>query len=575
MKKKELEVDISKNVIEQQGEKKRGIKNSMLTLCTCVLAVVMVSVFLIATVLPSVKSNNKKTIHNYMVDLAKAYGKNIENELANGKKTVEQADFAELLKDAKVTGLESSYPYVVSKDSTMLYHKDSTKIGNSVENEVIKGLTEKMQKDVYSEPECVGYEYKGAIKYASYYVTKDLSTVLVITADESEVFASINSITQRMIIITVIILIIVIVAELMTGRVITKKTNQLNDAISKLADGNISDSIQSGFFISEFETIAINVEQLRKKLYDVVDSVKNVTGDVVSNTNCIADELKTSKQSTDDITSAISEMASGASDIAIQVEGAVDSVNEVGGQIDNITDEVKKCNDLCKNVINKVDITNEKLKELQGVNIATTNKSEEAQKQAAYIAEIIGKVEEAARVIQDIAAQTDLLSLNASIESARAGEAGKGFAVVAEEIKKLAEESTQYAEEISNIVQQILVASAQNSQVSNEICNAVVSEHKELEEMLKSFKSMAGVVEQVSSQVSGITDTTDVLNNSKDKISIALESLAAISEQNAASAQETSANLETIQNAINNVVEDSENMKGQVSGLKDKVGYFK
>ena len=102
-----------------------------------------------------------------------------------------------MFKDVRIKGAASSYAYITDAQGIMLYHPTADKIGQSVENEVVKGLVGEISQGRIPEPAIITYNFKGVEKYASYYVGGNGNYILVITADESEIFSKVNMMVRR------------------------------------------------------------------------------------------------------------------------------------------------------------------------------------------------------------------------------------------------------------------------------------------------------------------------------------------------------------------------------------------
>lgn len=180
----------------------------------------------------------------------------------------------------------------------------------------------------------------------------------------------------------------------------------------------------------------------------------------------------------------------------------------------------------------------------------------------------------AVELITSIASQTSLLALNASIEAARAGEHGKGFAVVASEIQKLAEQSNDSAEKIKDIIRDLLSEAEQTVNVMHEVEDIVAQQQEKLEETKTKFVSVADGVNASRSETEAIQNHTQICDQSRARIIDAVQNLSAISQENAASTEQTTASMAGLNEAIRQLSVAAKELQGLSEDLEKDMSFF-
>lgn len=179
----------------------------------------------------------------------------------------------------------------------------------------------------------------------------------------------------------------------------------------------------------------------------------------------------------------------------------------------------------------------------------------------------VEKIQSATKLISEIASQTNLLSLNASIEAARAGDAGKGFAVVAEEIGKLAEQSAESAKEIKIISENLKNDSDKTVDNVSETLTTVSKQKKILQTTVEAFAEIQKNTESILEKVNIIVKNTENCSTSCAKVQDTISSLSAISEENAAGCEETTASMETLGHINGEIANSAKALKDLASKL--------
>ena len=222
--------------------------------------------------------------------------------------------------------------------------------------------------------------------------------------------------------------------------------------------------------------------KLQKTLRTIVTDIKDSADDLTVSSNKLIKMAQDTQESVNDVYQAVGEISEGARNQADETTDANTNVVRIGEQIEYISDKVNSLTDYAGRMAEAEKASEEIMKELNSSNESTKESVLRVAEQIKDMNGAIQNITKAVSMIQDIADETDLLSLNASIEAARAGEAGRGFAVVAEQISKLADQSKRSATEIEQIIQNIMESSGRMVEIMGEVEANMNHQQSKLEE---------------------------------------------------------------------------------------------
>ena len=159
------------------------------------LAGAVISTITMLMIVPRSTKQIELMTQNEMTNLVQAYSTDLNDKLME-KRVLSYDGYANILRNVKISGLDTSYAYLVDKEGIMRFHPTESKVGKSVENAVVKDVVSRMKKGENVTKDFVTYEFKGEMKYAAYHVLNDKS-VLIITADRGDVMSVPNSMWVR------------------------------------------------------------------------------------------------------------------------------------------------------------------------------------------------------------------------------------------------------------------------------------------------------------------------------------------------------------------------------------------
>lgn len=520
----------------------------------------------------------KRLAWNYMEDIALAYGRQVENLLDQGG-SLDSGVLEHILMNANLEGVESSYTYIVDSEGNMLYHPNKDKIGKSVENVIVKSYIQDLKSGIKHDTYVVEYDYNGSIKYAACYTDENGRFILVVSADDDDVLRDSASLIVKVTAISLLIGMAAIVVVFIFIRKIVAPLSYATNAVEELAalDFRVKNERQERRFAGlkdEVGNIMRAVLKLRGELTAVVTELKNQSGNLFEQSDSLSKSASDTMNNMKDTDRAVDEMANGATMLAQETQSASENVIEIGNMIDKVNDNteelakdadnMKELGENAENILRQLIAGQKEMVTHIGV---VNDKTHEANKAA-------GKISEVVNLITEIASQTNLLSLNASIEAARAGEAGRGFAVVAENIKQLAEQTTSSAADIQDIIHDLEQKSGETVEKTEAVNNIV---NKQSEDM----KQTADILNQVITGITGLIDKIDSIavsvanmDKSKENVVDVIGNLSSVSQENAASTEETSASTTMAMETVKKIADEAVNLKDIAQELEDRMKQF-
>ncbi len=516
-----------KNVPEgDQGPQLKGFR-SISSLVMLAVIISMLVIGILSEVINNIefRNNYKETVQNDLLTMVEIGG-----ALMDARELQIQADpsiLAELIADIKLESCSTSYAYAVDKTGIMLYHPKPEKIGEPVENAAVKGLLSQMASGTIPEPGVIEYEYKGAMKYAAYYIQPISNNILIITVDEDDIFAPINATSIKSTIFIIIAFVIVAVIMTIVSKIMLKPMGILTEILQDSARLDLRHNEKSEivkYRRDEIGSIARDIASLRQvirtvvgeidgsevRLDEIINQLKDTTvklNDNSADNSATSQELAAGMQeaadTTDTINDNVSVMVQNAEQINdLSQQGAAHAV-EIKSKAEAIKEDVQHSIDNARTVFDDV-----------------KRQSDEAIEQS----KAVEKINELTEQIRSIASQTNLLALNASIEAARAGEAGRGFAVVAEEIGNLANQSSDTVSGINDIVAEVNHSVTNMSECLTRaldyIDNNAMADYAKFDEIAEGYSADANSFEENMTSIhQAVAELSSSINDVSDSIS--------------------------------------------------------
>ncbi len=481
---------------------------------------------------------------------------------------------------------QMGYAYAINQSGTTVAHPDREMVMNQVnvieraaEDAAFTDVARSIEKALAEGRGVDTYDYAGRTNYVAYAPIPGTEWTLLNVAVEEEVLGNLADMRNLLMLITGGFLLAGILAALFLGSSIAKPISLLSDRVEKIANFDLRQDTEQalqryGDRRDEVGTIARSVESMQQKLRGLVEEIASGSESVSASSEELTATSLQSATAADEVARTIEEIARGATDQAKETQDGAEQIHTLG---EIVNEDIR--------LVNALNLSADEMNLLKDAGIAaladlrekTRQNNEAAQEVHEIILETDGnteKIERASDMIKSIADQTNLLALNAAIEAARAGDAGRGFAVVAEEIRKLAEQSNTFAEEISEIIAGLSQQTSKAVKTMNAAGQIVTAQMDSMEQTHTKFDGIASAIEAVRQIVDELNHSSQSMTEKKEEIVKVIENLSAISEENAAGTEEASASVEEQTAAMAQIADASEGLAELAAQLQNQIRQF-
>lgn len=560
--------------MKQGANKKRGTFATKI-IAMVILAIVTSNVICMVFILESSKKQITDSTKHTMIDVINTTSKIVENEISNvDAEDLDYDEYAKSLSDVKLEGMDSSYVYVVKNDGTMLYHPTKEKVGQPVENAVIKGVVQQLQDGKKPGTTVVEYDFNGTTKYSAYTILNN-ENILVLTADESEALAGITTVTGVAVGISAIVVLLAIIICFILGRRLMRPLVKVSTIIEEIANGDINADF--GMVKETNDEIGLIIEKMKEltqSLGNIVGKIRNSSDTMSANSYELNDTSSQTLAANNEISKAVEDVAEGSTGMASSISKINENLEEMSRETKDINESVNEIRNQTAAVQDSSKIMNNKIKSMQNSSQKMDDGISAISKRIETVNTTVDKVSNIVSVIEEISSETNLLSLNASIEAARAGDAGKGFAVVAQEIRVLSDNTNTELENIKQIISSLVEECRYCVQASGTIVEDNAKQKEEIMAVLDEFGALDEQIQKTAEKADEIEELVTAMIELNDDITKSSNSLTDVSAANAAATEEMNANIEELNAMMNGVSEMAGHMNDESDGLKEALSFF-
>ena len=444
--------------------------------------------------------------------------------------------------DFTLTGIDEPKVYVIDRDGILIANSNTSAIGIKTGNTVLLEMLERKEdgESISAEAGYGKYEYEGDEVGVSYIYLPETEWTLAIATLDKIVYSSVDDVKRRYIISSTISFVLAAVVIFFFSIYFSKPIEMMKDMISKAGNldftldreekrfkriskrkdeiGAMAQSIASmlGIVSEKLADVSESSNHINKAAADL-QKISNEISDMAGDTSAITEELSAGMEETTASTEAI---ASDVSDLKENVRGIKD---EIAATTQTTSDIIVRARDVMEQSLQAEQNTRKLFAEIKQKGDAAIEQSN-----------AVKQIDKFAQVIQDIAGQTSLLALNASIEAARAGDAGRGFAVVAEQIGSLAQQSSDTVGKITEMVAEVNKAVAniiECLEMSQEFVETnVYADYDKVQKILTGYENdthgLHETMNRIDSNATDLAKTMDGITEAIQAINLTLQEAA-------------------------------------------------
>ncbi|MCR5678359.1 MAG: cache domain-containing protein [Agathobacter sp.] len=488
--------------------------------------------------------------------------------------TRDSGDASELEMDmSQKTGYDYTYFVGDTRERSSISGVVGTKASDAVIDAVIKNKQSYQAQNVVINGEKYYVAYEPLLDDQS----GEVYGMAFVGMKKINISTYINDRIKLMITIAAVIIIVLTVLTLLYVLQIIKAIQESVSAVQQMATGDLNIKLSNRVRDrrDELGEMARALDQMAEKVRSVIGNARLSSGEMDDSAGYLYDTVQTITETADNVTIAVSNVATGASSQAESLQEAVESVAEINQAVTLIIENTKSMQELADSMKLNSGASQDELTELR-------MSTRESIKAIDGIVELIGNtnnavstISEAVTIIDAIAAQTNLLSLNASIEAARAGVAGKGFAVVADEIRQLADQSADAARNIQEAMKGLASDSNKTMEEAGTVQETISKQRSTIHRTIEQVDALISDIQQSLALTDRIVENVERSEKASGVIGEIITNLSAISQENAASSEETRASMQELSDTMQMLSDKANSLNDVAKVLDHEMGFFR
>ena len=484
-----------------------------------------------------------------------------------------------------VTFGETGYAYILNKEGTTIAHPNISLVVNGdndfenvKEDPSLAPLVELEKKMVAQQTGFGEYVYGGEVKYLGYAPIPGTLWSIAVTSTEKETLADVDKLRIAIVAITLIALLIGIIFAFVLGRIIGQAVGKISRNLDKVAAGDLTGEFDDKALErqDEFGVSARSLKQMITGLRNMVNSITNSSHEVAGASQQLAAQGENIAATMEQVAASSQQIAAGMEELAASTQQITASGQEIDAALNLLHQEAAEGHRQAGEIEKRALQVQQGAEKSQQNAVQVYDAIQAKLEKSIAEARVVEQISNLAENIAGIADQTNLLALNAAIEAARAGEQGRGFAVVAEEVRKLAEDSSQAVAGIQSLTRQVQDAIGVLIDNSHDALNFMT------EDVMRDYKLMVNIGKQYKQDSEAVYDLTEKISQNVNQVMSAMqeinrsiEATAATVEESTAGSQEIARGSEAAAQAAEEINQASRRMAENVEQLTKLIAQFK
>ncbi|HQA51183.1 MAG TPA: methyl-accepting chemotaxis protein [Syntrophomonadaceae bacterium] len=483
-----------------------------------------------------------------------------------------------------ITYGESGYAYILNKDCTTIAHPNISLVINAQntikmaeEDPSLASLAELEKKMLAFEKGFGQYEESGEVRYLGYAPIPGTQWSIGVTVSQGEILAPVKDLRNAIFLATLVALLLGFIITYFIGRTMGTGVRRIAVQLDKVAAGDLTGEVEEVLLKrqDEFGVSGRSLQTMITNLRAMVNSISASSHEVAASSEELAAQGENIASTMEEVAASSQQIAAGMEEIAASSQQINASAEEINAALNMLQEEVEQGRQQAMEIEKRAIRVQEGAQQSQQTAAEISETIQAKLEKSIADARVVDQISHLAENIAGIADQTNLLALNAAIEAARAGEQGRGFAVVAEEVRKLAEDSSQAVASIQALTRQVQEAIGvliDNSNAALEFMSEnVLRDYRLMVDIGKQYKDDSAAIYQLTDK---ITQTVNQVVTAMQEISRSLEATSATIEESTAGSEEIARGSEVAAKAAEEINQAARRMAENAEKLTELIAQF-